>query len=48
MNLDANFEGKTEINYLKRTNGHRIIRIFDDFIFNEHVCMVLELMGVVY
>ena len=47
MNLDASFEGKTEINYLKRTsNGHRIIRIFDDFIFNEHVCMVLELMGV--
>ena len=47
MNLDASFEGKTEINYLKRTsNGHRIIRIFDDFKFNEHVCMVLELMGV--
>lgn len=47
MNLDASFEGKSEINYLKRTsNGHRIIRIFDDFIFNEHVCMVLELMGV--
>lgn len=47
MNIDATFEGKTEINYLKRTsNSHRIIQIFDDFKFNEHICMVLELMGV--
>ena len=47
MNIDATFEGKSEINYLKRTsNSHRIIKIFDDFKFNEHICMVLELMGV--
>ena len=47
MNIDASLEGKTEIKYLKRTsNCHRIIQIFDDFKFNEHICMVIELMGV--
>lgn len=46
MNIDAQLEGKTEIIYLKKfISSHRIIMIYDDFIHQEHICMVLELMG---